>query len=118
MVEFVPQSYNLASVLEKYGPDNQIHNFFKEKHSDSSAPYGISADVINTFVRSCGNFLGIFLTFFYIFSIFIILLIFYFYFIIFLFFIIVYCYVYNFTICFFYLFYEYNFYVEVFLYYF
>jgi hypothetical protein len=54
MVEFVNNSNNLAAVLERYGSDNQIQNFFREHHADPSAPYGIDPEVITTFVRSCG----------------------------------------------------------------
>ena len=54
MVEFVPNSINLATVLERYGNDNQIHNFFREHHPDPNAPYSIDPEVINTFIRSCG----------------------------------------------------------------
>lgn len=46
------ESTTVAEVLESEG---SIHNFFRKHHPNETGPYGISPEVIDSYVRSCGK---------------------------------------------------------------
>lgn len=46
------ESTTVAEVLESEG---SIHNFFRKHHPNETGPYGITNEVIDTYVRSCGK---------------------------------------------------------------
>lgn len=46
-------SYTVADVLAK---DGSIHNFFRKHNPCENGPYGISADTMDTYVKSCAGY--------------------------------------------------------------
>lgn len=46
-------SYTVADVLAK---DGTIHNFFRKHNPCENGPYGISADTMDTYVKSCAGY--------------------------------------------------------------
>ncbi|EGG14145.1 phosphatidylinositol 3-kinase [Cavenderia fasciculata] len=54
VVEMVQPSEAMASVLNKY--DGEILKYFKVHHPDPEAPLGITAEVLDTFVKSCAGY--------------------------------------------------------------
>lgn len=54
-MECIRPSYTIANILKEHGGD--LRNFFRKYNADESGPYGIKAEVIDTFVRSCGSLL-------------------------------------------------------------
>jgi len=53
LVQFV-ESMPVAEVLATEGT---IQNFFRKHNPSENGPYGITADVMDTYVRSCGQYL-------------------------------------------------------------
>lgn len=51
LVQFV-ESMPVAEVLATEGT---IQNFFRRHNPSENGPYGIAADVMDTYVRSCGQ---------------------------------------------------------------
>jgi len=54
IIEFVPDSQALSSILKEY--DNDLLKFFREKRPDREAPRRIQAKVIDNFIRSCAGY--------------------------------------------------------------
>ena len=52
-MECVPSSQSLASVIKDYGGD--IQKFLRGKHPQPDGEYGIDPEVLDTYVRSCGE---------------------------------------------------------------
>ena len=54
MIQFVP-SQSLAAIMAEHG---SLQNFLRQEHADDGAlgSYGIEAGVMDTFVRSCGEY--------------------------------------------------------------
>ena len=44
-----------VSVREVSDTEGSILNFFRKYHPSDSGPYGIAADVMDSYIRSCGN---------------------------------------------------------------
>jgi phosphatidylinositol 3-kinase len=53
LVQFVETALPLASIFKSYGA---IINFFQQFKGDPSAPYGVSPDVMETYIRSCAGY--------------------------------------------------------------
>lgn len=53
MLELVKDAKNIADVLEGY--DNDIKKFLRDENPDPSGPYGMKAEVLDTFIKSCGT---------------------------------------------------------------
>ncbi|EEB15521.1 Phosphatidylinositol 3-kinase catalytic subunit type, putative [Pediculus humanus corporis] len=47
------ESTTVAEVLESEG---SIHNYFRKHHPNSTGPYGISSEVVDSYVRSCAGY--------------------------------------------------------------
>ncbi|KAK6643525.1 Phosphatidylinositol 3-kinase catalytic subunit type 3 [Polyplax serrata] len=47
------ESTTVAEVLESEG---SIHNYFRKHHPNATGPYGISGEVIDSYVRSCAGY--------------------------------------------------------------
>jgi phosphatidylinositol 3-kinase len=43
-------------VAEVLATEGTIQNFFRKHNPSENAPYGISPDVMDTYVRSCGQY--------------------------------------------------------------
>lgn len=54
MMECVPSSQSLASVIKDYGGD--IQKFLRGKHPQPDGEYGIDPEVLDTYVRSCAGY--------------------------------------------------------------
>lgn len=54
MLEIVPESISVAACLKEY--DNDIALYYRKLHPSSSAPLGIAADCLDSFVRSCAGY--------------------------------------------------------------
>lgn len=53
IIECVPRCHALARVLAEH---RSIIKYLAQFHPDPSGPFGISADVLNNFVRSCAGY--------------------------------------------------------------
>lgn len=54
LVECVPDSESMASVLRQY--NNDIQKFFQENTPDPTGLYKIRAETLDNFVRSCAGY--------------------------------------------------------------
>jgi phosphatidylinositol 3-kinase len=54
MLELVKDAKNIADVLEGY--DNDIKKFLRDENPDPSGPYGMKAEVLDTFIKSCAGY--------------------------------------------------------------
>ena len=43
-----------SAVAEVLSTEGSILNFFRKHHPSETGPYGVSADVMDTYIRSCG----------------------------------------------------------------
>jgi hypothetical protein len=57
MLELVKNCKNIADVLKEY--DNDIKKFLRHHNPDPSGPYGIKAEALKTFVKSCGKLIAL-----------------------------------------------------------
>ena len=51
-VQLVPKSDAVAHILAKY---KNIQNYFRHHGPSETAPYGISHEVMDTYIKSCGE---------------------------------------------------------------
>jgi phosphatidylinositol 3-kinase len=54
LLECVPESMNLATILSEYNGD--IQKFLRKFNPDPKAPYGITPVALDNFIRSTGTF--------------------------------------------------------------
>jgi len=56
MLQCVPDSRNVADVIEKYGTLQSIQCFLKEHHAQENAAYTIKPQILDRFLRSCAGY--------------------------------------------------------------